>query len=63
MKIRTMFTKLGNALDKTLLFAKRTFVFVIFIVLIAIIIGGLSGGKIEIPEDSILVLNLEGPLV
>ena len=63
MKIRTMFTKLGNALDKTLLFAKRTFVFVIFIVLIAIIISGLSGGKIEIPEDSILVLNLEGPLV
>ena len=63
MKIRTMFTKLGNALDKTLLFAKRTFVFIIFIALAAAIIGGLSGQKIEIPEEAILVLDLEGPIV
>ena len=63
MKISTMFTKLGNALDKTLLFAKRTFVFIIFIALAAAIIGGLSGQKIEIPEEAILVLDLEGPIV
>ena len=63
MKIRAMFTKLGNALDKILLFAKRTFVFIIFIVLIGAIIGGLSGQKIEIPEEAILVLDLEGPIV
>ena len=63
MKIRTMFTKLGNALDTTLLFAKRTFVFIIFIALAAAIIGGLSSQKIEIPEEAILVLDLEGPIV
>jgi len=58
-----MFTKLGNALDKTLLFVKRTFVFIIFIALTVAIIGGLSSQKIEIPEEAILVLDLEGPLV
>ena len=63
MKIRAMFTKLGNALDKTFLFAKRTFVFIIFIALAAAIIGGLSGQKIEVPEEAILVLDLEGPIV
>ena len=63
MKIRAMFTKLGNALDKILLFAKRTFVFIIFIALAAAIIGGLSGQKVEIPEEAILILDLEGPIV
>jgi len=58
-----MFTKLANALDKTLLFVKRTFVFIIFIALAVAIIGGLSSQKIEIPEEAILVLDLEGPLV
>ena len=58
-----MFTKLGSALDTTLLFAKRTFVFIILIVLVGALIGGLSGRKIEIPEEAILVLDLEGPIV
>ena len=63
MKIRTMFTKLGNALDAILLFTKRTFVFIIFIALAAAIIGGLSSQKIEIPEEAILIHDLKGPLV
>ena len=63
MKIRKMFSKLGNALDTTFLFAKRTFVFIIFILLVVAIIGGLSSQKIEIPEEAILVLDLKGPIV
>ena len=63
MKVKAIFKKLGSVLDSTLVFVRRAFVFIIFIALAAAIIGGLSGQKIEIPEEAILVLDLEGPLV
>jgi len=63
MKVKAIFKKLGSVLDSTLVFVRRAFVFIIILVLAAAIIGGLSGRKIEIPEEAILVLDLEGPLV
>ena len=63
MKVKAIFKKLGSVLDSTLVFVRRAFVFIIILVLAAAIIGGLSGQKIEIPEEAILVLDLEGPLV
>ena len=63
MKVKAIFKKLGSVLDSTLVFVRRVFVFIIILVLAAAIIGGLSGQKIEIPEEAILVLDLEGPLV
>ena len=63
MKVKAIFKKLGSVLDSTLVFVRRAFVFIIILVLAAGIIGGLSGQKIEIPEEAILVLDLEGPLV
>ena len=63
MKVKAIFKKLGSVLDSTLVFVRRAFVSIIILVLAAAIIGGLSGQKIEIPEEAILVLDLEGPLV
>ena len=63
MKVKAIFKKLGSVLDSTLVFVRRAFVFIIILVSAAAIIGGLSGQKIEIPEEAILVLDLEGPLV
>ena len=63
MKVKAIFKKLGSVLDSTLVFVRRAFVFIILVALAAGIIGGLSGQKIEIPEEAILVLDLNGPLV
>jgi protease-4 len=63
--MKKIFKKLGVFLDATLVFTKRTFV---FIILLLIVVGIFSGGgsnddNLEIPENAILNVNIQGVLV
>ena len=63
--MKKIFKKLGVFLDATLVFTKRTFV---FIILLLIVVGIFSGGgsnddNLEIPENAILNINIQGVLV
>ncbi|MBT3993936.1 MAG: signal peptide peptidase SppA [Gammaproteobacteria bacterium] len=63
--MKQFFKKLGTFLDATLVFAKRAFVFIFLLVIIGAIFSG-SGSKdsgLEIPENSILNVNIQGVLV
>ncbi|HJP42174.1 MAG TPA: hypothetical protein QGG06_01530, partial [Gammaproteobacteria bacterium] len=63
MSIKTVFSRLGTFLDSTFVFLKRAALVVILIIIIGAIIGGLTGSKVDIPEDAILVLDINGPIV
>ena len=63
--MKKIFKKLGVFLDATLVFTKRTFV---FIILLLIVVGIFSGGGsndeiLEIPENAILNVSIQGVLV
>ena len=63
--MKKILKKLGVFLDATLVFTKRAFV---FIILLLIVVGIFSGGGskddvLEIPENAILNINIQGVLV
>jgi len=63
MSIKTVFSRLGTFLDSTFVFLRRAALVVILIIIIGAIVGGLTGSKVDIPEDAILVLDIDGPIV
>ena len=64
MSIKEKFSKLGNFLDASAVFLKRTAIFIVLLVITVIIISPLfSSGDDPIKEGAILNLNIKGSLV
>ena len=64
MSIKEKFSKLGNFLDASAVFLKRTAIFIVLLVISVIIISPLfPSGDEPIKEGAILNLNIKGTLV
>ena len=64
MSIKEKFSKLGNFLDASAIFLKRTVIFIVLLVITVIIISPLfPSGDDPIKEGAILNLNIKGALV